>query len=125
MKIMYQDGMRVPLKIWAGLENLEPEALEQAKHIASLPFIYKHGVMLPDAHVGYGSPIGMVAGLDGYVCTNFVGVDIGCGVCAIETSLTEITINDLKSILGKIRERIPVGFNHNKEKVDGRLFTTS
>ena len=121
MKVIYEDGMKVPLKIWAGLENLEPEALEQAKHIASLPFVFHHGALMPDAHVGYGSPIGMVAGLHGVICPNFVGVDIGCGICSVKTSISEISIETLKNILGKIRARIPVGFNKHDEAQDNSL----
>ncbi|MDD4390206.1 MAG: RtcB family protein [Eubacteriales bacterium] len=118
MKVIYEEGMNVPLKIWAGLEALETGALEQAKHIASLPFIFKHGAVMPDAHVGYGSPIGMVAGLIGYVCPNFVGVDIGCGMCAVKTSLTDISIDILKNILGEIIKVVPVGFNHQQKQCD-------
>lgn len=123
MNVIYEKGMKVPLKIWAGLENLEPAALEQAKHIASLPFISHHGAVMPDAHVGYGSPIGMVAGLEGYVCLNFVGVDIGCGMSALKTSLNKINTDTLKKIMGEIRKAVPVGFNKHKEKQDGNLMS--
>lgn len=116
MHVIYEEGMSVPLKIWAGLERLEPDALRQAKNIASLPFVFHHGAVMPDAHVGYGSPIGMVAGLEGYVCPNFVGVDVACGMQAMKTTLNGIDRDALKRVLGAIRGSIPVGFNHHKEK---------
>jgi tRNA-splicing ligase RtcB len=118
MQVVYEDGMKVPLKIWAEMETLESKALTQAKNVASLPFVVGHAALMGDGHVGYGSPIGMVAGLDGYVCPNFVGKDIGCGVCAIRLSIREITINQLKEVLGQIRKCIPIGMRHHAEKQD-------
>jgi tRNA-splicing ligase RtcB len=111
MKIETQ---KLPIKLW--LENIEDGALEQAKHLADLPFAFKHIAIMPDSHQGFGMPIGGVLATQGVVIPNAVGVDIGCGMCAVKTSLTKIDIDTLKKIMGEIRKVIPVGFNHQKEK---------
>jgi len=109
-----EEGMKVPIKIWA--TNLEAGALEQAKHLASLPFVHKHISLMADAHEGYGMPIGGVMATENVIIPNAVGVDIGCGMCAVKTTLTteQMTADKLKKILGRIREQVPVGFAHQK-----------
>ena len=103
-----------PIKLW--LDEIEEGAIEQAKNLANLPFAYKHIAIMPDAHQGYGMPIGGVLATQGVIIPNAVGVDIGCGMCAVRTSLTDISKDDLKKIMGKIREVVPVGFAHQKIK---------
>jgi tRNA-splicing ligase RtcB len=95
----------------------EPEdgAIEQAKSLANLPFIYKHVALMPDTHQGYGMPIGGVIACKEVIIPNAVGVDIGCGMLAVRTSLTNLETNKLKSIMNEIRKLIPVGFEHQKE----------
>ncbi|MDH4319517.1 MAG: RtcB family protein, partial [Desulfobulbaceae bacterium] len=66
-----------PIKLW--LDDIEGEALAQARNLANLPFTYKHVAIMPDAHPGYGMPIGGVLATEGVVIPNAVGVDIGCG----------------------------------------------
>jgi tRNA-splicing ligase RtcB len=111
-------GMRVenterrPIKLW--LDNIEDGALEQAKNIANLPFLHRWVAIMPDAHQGYGMPIGGVAALDGYISPNMVGVDIGCGMCAVRTTLTEIP--DIRKLMGEIRKVVPVGFKHHEDE---------
>ncbi len=109
---------RKPIKLW--LDDMEPSALAQAKNLANLPFTFKHVAIMPDAHCGYGMPIGGVLATKGVVIPNAVGVDIGCGMCAVRTSLTDISSEQLKQVLGSekdktgIRSRIPLGFKHHK-----------
>lgn len=117
MKVIYdQYDQKVPIKLW--LDDIEDGALEQAKNLSRLGFIFKHVAIMPDSHQGYGMPIGGVIALDGVVIPNAVGVDIGCGMCAIKTpwTINDIDIETLKNIMGKIRANIPVGFAHHKEK---------
>lgn len=104
---------KIPIKMW--LEDIEDGALQQAKDLANLPFAFKHIAIMPDSHQGYGMPIGGVMATIGNVVPNAVGVDIGCGMTAIKSDIEEINQDELKVIMGKIREIIPVGFNHNKE----------
>jgi len=111
MKIF--EGQVVPIKSWCN--NPEEGAIEQARNLAKLPFIFKHVALMPDTHQGYGMPIGGVIATKGVVIPNAVGVDIGCGMCAVKTALTHINTEGIKEIMGKIREVVPVGFNRHKE----------
>ena len=103
------------------LEDIEENALVQIKNLANLPFAFKHIAIMPDSHCGYGMPIGGVLATKGVIIPNAVGVDIGCGMCAVKTSLTELDTETLKKIMGEIRKAVPVGFNHHKEKQDEKL----
>jgi len=107
---------KVPIKMW--LEDIEDGALDQAKNLANLPFVLSHIALMPDCHQGYGMPIGGVMATKDVIIPNAVGVDIGCGMCAVKTSLTEIDTETLKKIIGEIRKVIPVGFNKHKEEQD-------
>lgn len=110
---------KLPIKMW--LNDIEDGALEQAKNLANLPFAFKHIAIMPDSHQGYGMPIGGVLATKGVIIPNAVGVDIGCGMCATKTSLTELNTNTLKKIIGEIRKVVPVGFNKHQEKQDENL----
>ena len=109
-----------PIYCWLPIEDIEKSALDQAKNLANLPFIHHHVSLMPDCHTGYGMPIGGVLATENVIIPNAVGVDIGCGMCAIQSSINEreITTNKLKQIMGLIRDSIPVGFDHHKEKQD-------
>lgn len=102
-----------PIKLW--LPDPDEETLQQAKNLANMPGIHHHVAIMPDAHVGYGMPIGGVAATDGLIIPNAVGVDIGCGICAVETSLREINTGTLKKIMAAVRRNIPLGFKHHKK----------
>lgn len=105
---------KLPIKLW--LDDIEEGALNQAKNLANLPFVFKHIAIMSDCHVGYGMPIGGVMATRGVVSPNCVGVDIGCGCLAVKTSLTEIA--NLKEVIEKIKQVIPVGFNKHSEQQD-------
>ena len=104
---------KIPIKMW--LEEIKDGAMDQIKHLANLPFAFKHVAIMPDSHQGYGMPIGGVLATQDVIIPNAVGVDIGCGMCAVKTSLTEIDTPTLKKIMGEIRETIPLGFAKHKE----------
>ena len=108
----------LPIKMWC---KPEEEALEQAINLSKLPFAFHHISLMADAHCGYGMPIGGVLATEGVIVPNAVGVDIGCGMCAIKTSLTNIDIETLKKIMGEIRKIVPVGFSHHSKKQDETL----
>ena len=107
---------RIPIKMW--LDDIEDGALAQAQNLANLPFAFKHIAVMPDAHQGYGMPIGGVMATKGVVVPNAVGVDIGCGMCALKTSLTNLDTETTKKIMGGIRASVPVGFNHHPTNQD-------
>jgi len=107
-----------PIKMW--VDGLDGNTLIQAKNLANLPFLFKHVALMPDAHMGYGMPIGGVIATRDVVIPNAVGVDIGCGMCAIKTSLIECDTRNLKKIRSLIQQVIPVGpkLHNKKQKID-------
>ena len=111
-----------PIKMW--INHIEDGALAQAKNLANLPFIVSHVAIMPDCHQGYGMPIGAVIATEGIIIPNAVGVDVGCGVCAVKTTLTELVISDLKAIMNIIRKTIPVGFKHQIQYQDDSIMPT-
>jgi tRNA-splicing ligase RtcB len=126
------DHLGVPIKSW--VKNIESSALDQAINLANLPFAFKHIALMPDCHMGYGMPIGGVLATQDVVVPNAVGVDIGCGMCAVRTSIRpeEMTHEQIKKILGGpkthkggIRANIPVGFNRHSKKQDESLMPPS
>lgn len=104
---------KIPIKSW--VDKINAKALVQFKNLANLPFAFQHIAAMPDLQVGYGMPIGGVMATKGAVVPNAVGVDIGCGMCAVPTSLKNIHISTLKELMSAIRKRVPVGYKHNKE----------
>ena len=104
------------IKSWCN--SPEDGAIEQAKNVANLPFLFKYVALMPDTHEGYGVPIGGVIALKNAVIPNAVGVDIGCGMLACQLDIEGIDIEQLKLIMGDIRDGVPVGFDHQKTKVD-------
>jgi len=107
---------KLPIRLW--LHDIEPGAMQQAKNLANLPFAHSHIAIMPDAHEGYGMPIGGVLATKDHIIPNAVGVDIGCGMTAMRTSLREMDTGKLKSIMSSIRAIIPLGFNHHKHRQD-------
>ena len=110
-----------PIKMW--LKEIEDGALEQAKNLANLPFIFKHVALMPDAHQGMGMPIGGVIATKGVVIPNAVGVDIGCGMCAAKLPITEIDRDYLQDVVNGIKSIIPVGFRHHEKRQEWRGFS--
>lgn len=110
-----------PVKIWTN--DVEETAMRQIENLTTLPFLHHHLAIMPDVHAGMGMPIGGVLACDGAVIPNAVGVDIGCGMCAVKTNWK---IEDLpahvirKEIMKRIRERIPLGMDHHKEAQDAK-----
>ena len=116
-------GWRIPVKSWC--RELEKEALEQAKNLASHPAAFHHVALMPDAHKGYGMPIGGVLALKDAVCPNAVGVDIGCGMVAVKTDVPAAALADMplrRHFQELVKGRIPVGEGHahaEEQKWDG------
>jgi tRNA-splicing ligase RtcB (3'-phosphate/5'-hydroxy nucleic acid ligase) len=111
---------KLPIKMW--LEDIESGALAQAKNLANHPFTFRWVAIMPDTHQGFGMPIGGVLATRQVVIPNAVGVDIGCGMSAVRTSLTDIDVGTLRSILSQIRLTIPVGFDHQQEAQEWKKF---
>lgn len=107
----------VPVHIWT--DEIEAQAMQQLKNIASLPFIHHHVAAMPDVHLGIGATIGSVIPTHKAIIPASVGVDIGCGMMAIKTSLNARLLPDnLAPVRSAIEEAVPVGFNmHRIERV--------
>jgi tRNA-splicing ligase RtcB (3'-phosphate/5'-hydroxy nucleic acid ligase) len=105
---------KYPAKIWT--DYVEPEAKAQIENIISMPFIHKHVAIMPDVHAGVGATIGSVIPTVGAIIPSAVGVDIGCGLVAVPTSLTASDLPDsLKSLRLDIEQAVPVGFSAHED----------
>lgn len=94
----------------------EQAAQVQAHNVAALPFIHEHVAIMPDVHMGYGASVGAVIPTKGAIIPSAVGVDIGCGMMAIRTSLTA---SDLPDSLASLRSRIEHAVPHGGPGVAG------
>jgi tRNA-splicing ligase RtcB len=122
-EILQGKGKRADIRLWTPLHEVESGALDQLKNIAALPWVFHHVAVMPDVHLGKGATVGSVVAMKDAVCPAAVGVDIGCGMGAIRTSLRAA---DLPESLGRLRSdieaAIPVGFNWHDEPPLGRSF---
>ena len=110
-----------PVKIWTN--DVEETAMRQIENLTTLPFLHHHLAIMPDVHAGMGMPIGGVLACDGAVIPNAVGVDIGCGMCAVKTNwkMEDLPAHVIrKEIMKGIRARIPLGMEHHKEAQDAK-----
>lgn len=106
-----------PIKIWSN--EIEDSALAQLKKLAKMPFVYSHIAVMPDVHHGMGSTIGSVIATKGAIIPAAVGVDIGCGMCALKLPFKVDAFGDnLNELRSSIERSIPVGFKHNIELND-------
>jgi len=109
MSISKMEGQNVPVLLWAPLHEVESEALTQLRNVANLPSV-RYVRAMPDVHTGFGVPVGSVVALKDAVSPGIVGVDIGCGMRALRTSLREEMLpKDLKALRLRIEEFIPAG----------------
>jgi len=116
MKVITNKDTRLPIKTWC--ENPEAGAIKQATNLANLPFAFRHIALMPDTHQGFGMPIGGVLAAEGVIVPNAVGKDIGCGMCFIESNITEWHENDLLAVKKKVGFEVPTGMGraHIKPK---------
>lgn len=113
------------VKIWA--DHVEDLAMKQIENLTTLPFLFHHLAIMPDVHAGMGMPIGGVLACIDAVIPNAVGVDIGCGMCAVKTNwkASSISPNVIRQkILNGIRKRIPLGCEHHKHPQDEMYLPT-
>lgn len=104
-------GNGLEVKLWT--EDIDKVAYRQIMNLSQHPFARKHVAIMPDCHEGFGMPIGGVLATTSVIIPNAVGVDIGCGMSAVRTSLSDISPTDLKKLMSRIRETIPLGFRHH------------
>lgn len=105
-----------PVHIWAPTEEVEPQALDQLRRTAELPWVFHHVAAMADVHYGKGATVGSVIAMKGAIAPAAVGVDIGCGMGAVRTSLGAGDLpTSLERLRSAIEAAIPVGFNSHGE----------
>lgn len=110
------EGARLPVYSWA--TDVEAEVLRQARNLGNLEIAVDHAALMPDAHSGFGMPIGGVLFTDGAVVPYAIGVDIGCGVQVARTNLVWDDTFDpkkLRAVLRQIQHDVPTGFSVHKQ----------
>lgn len=121
---LLRDAGKKPIKVWLrDKSEVEASCMEQAINLASLPFAFRHVVLLPDCHTGYGMPIGGVLAAEDAIIPHAVGNDIGCGVAFVHVNIAADLLNEIQlnngtlaqSIVGDIMRSIPTGFSHQKK----------
>lgn len=111
-------GSRVDVKLWARAHEVESVALDQLRNIASLPWVFHHVAAMPDVHFGKGATVGSVVAMKDAVSPAAVGVDIGCGMGAVQTNIKASDLPDsLRRLRDDIEAAIPVGFSSHDEPV--------
>ena len=112
-------GAKSPTLLWAHEHDIEHAALQQLRNIAALPWV--HGVrVMPDVHLGKGATVGSVIAMEQAISPSAVGVDIGCGVTAVRTNITESDLERLHDLRLAVEAAIPVGFNGHDTAVNVR-----
>jgi tRNA-splicing ligase RtcB (3'-phosphate/5'-hydroxy nucleic acid ligase) len=114
---VFQKQGGAPVKAWIRGVPLEEAAAQQLENVASLPFVHKWVAAMPDVHWGIGATVGSVIPTVGAIIPAAVGVDIGCGMMATQTTLTA---NDLPESLREIRAAIEKAVPHGRTDNGGR-----
>ncbi len=116
-EVIHEGGL--PIKAWVKGVPLEDAARQQLVNVASLPFIHKHIAAMPDVHWGMGTTIGSVIPTKGAIIPAAVGVDIGCGMMAVQTTLRADQLPDsLTATRSDIEAAVPHGLTDNGGKND-------
>ncbi|HVX95281.1 MAG TPA: RtcB family protein [Polyangia bacterium] len=105
-------GRNVPIKVWAPLEEVDAQVITQLENVAALPWVAHHVAVMADVHAGRGATVGSVIAMRDAVAPAAVGVDIGCGMAAVRTSLLAKDLpDDLRPLRNAIERAIPVGMD--------------
>jgi tRNA-splicing ligase RtcB (3'-phosphate/5'-hydroxy nucleic acid ligase) len=109
----------VPIKAWTRGVGVEDAARRQLENVARLPIVFHHVAVMPDVHYGIGATVGSVVSTENAIIPAAVGVDIGCGVVAVETDLPAAQLPDsLKSLRTAIEKAVPHGRTSNGGRGD-------
>ena len=108
-----------PVKAWTRGVMIEDEARAQLERVATMSFVQPWVAVMPDVHAGKGATVGSVIPTAGAVIPAAVGVDIGCGMIAVETSLTASSLpDDLRAMRTAIEAAVPHGRTDNGGRND-------
>ena len=105
------------VKMWTRGVPVDEQAKGQLTNLARLPFVHSHLAVMPDVHVGKGATVGSVIATKGAIVPAAVGVDIGCGMMAVQTTLKA---SDLPESLSALRSKIERAVPHGFVSVKGR-----
>jgi tRNA-splicing ligase RtcB (3'-phosphate/5'-hydroxy nucleic acid ligase) len=109
----------VPIKAWTRGVGVEDAARRQLENVARLPIVFHHVAVMPDVHYGIGATVGSVVPTENAIIPAAVGVDIGCGVVSVETTLDAAQLPDsLKSLRSAIEKAVPHGRSANGGRND-------
>jgi tRNA-splicing ligase RtcB len=115
----YSQMLGEKAKFWTGDMEVEQEALEQIRRTSMLPILGGYVAVMPDVHAGKGSTVGTVLPTRSAILPACVGVDIGCGMIAVQTSLKASDLPEsLTTLRHQIERDVPVGFNHHKKTLN-------
>lgn len=103
--------------LWTDPKNVEPEALQQIKNISELPFVFHHVAVMPDCHYGKGATVGTVIATKGAIIPAAVGVDIGCGMIAVCTTLKRSEVTDEAKLRHSIERAVPMSAGRNNVNI--------
>jgi tRNA-splicing ligase RtcB (3'-phosphate/5'-hydroxy nucleic acid ligase) len=110
---------RVPIKAWIRGVGVEAAARRQLENVARLPIVFHHVAAMPDVHFGIGATVGSVIPTEKAIIPAAVGVDIGCGMIAVETNLSSKLLPDnLSALRTEIEKRVPHGRTNNGGRGD-------
>src|SRR4051812_2284527 len=112
---MYRLGDKAILFLAAN--TVEASALRQIENTASMGFIFKHVAVMPDCHFGRGATVGTVLATRGALIPAAVGVDIGCGMIAVRTSLERGDVVDPAQVRRDIEHRVPMSAGRNNKQL--------
>ena len=114
MSFTFIETSSAPIKAWINGVDLEDAAKKQLLNVASLPFIHNHIAVMPDVHWGMGATVGSIIATRGAIIPAAVGVDIGCGMMAVKTTLTSHQLPDtLAPLRTMIEQAVPHGRTNN------------
>lgn len=109
-ELLHAEGSATPIKGWVRGVPLEAQAHQQLRNIAAMPFVGPWVAVMPDVHLGIGATVGSVIPTKGAIIPAAVGVDIGCGMAAVRTTLRADDLpDDLSRLRSAIERSIPVG----------------
>jgi tRNA-splicing ligase RtcB len=122
MAIEVVSGAGKDIHLWTKRDEVEEQAFAQLSNVAALPWVFHHVAVMPDVHFGKGATVGSVIAMKDAVAPAAVGVDIGCGMGAVRTSLRASDLPDsLEGLRHSIERAIPVGFNSHKRPANAKV----
>ncbi|HEX2685259.1 MAG TPA: RtcB family protein [Kofleriaceae bacterium] len=111
---LFETGGGVPIKAWTRGVTIEDAAKRQLENVARLPIVFHHVAVMPDVHFGIGATVGSVVPTERAIIPAAVGVDIGCGMMAVETTLAASQLPDtLAPLRAAIEHAVPHGRTAN------------